>query len=80
MVAGSGPDIFTVASGDGNDQIYGFNPSIDILNFIDQTANQVSFTLGSQNGYSGIFASYTGGTVFVAGVSSLTTPDIKFHT
>jgi hypothetical protein len=79
LVAGSGVDLFTLTSGDGIDQIYGFKQGTDTLSFLDQTASQVTYTAGSMNGYSGVFASYTGGTVFIQGVSSLTASDVKYH-
>jgi Ca2+-binding RTX toxin-like protein len=79
MVAGTGVDLFTLASGDGTDQIYGFKHGIDTLSFLDQTASQVTYKAGSMNGYAGVFASYTGGTVFIQGVSGLTGSDVKYH-
>jgi Ca2+-binding RTX toxin-like protein len=78
LTGGAGKDSFVFAPGDGTDRITDFTPGVDRLVFEGVAAEQVVAKAATVGGVAGLSISYgtAGDSVFLAGVTTLTTSDV----
>jgi Ca2+-binding RTX toxin-like protein len=78
MTGGGGQDVFVLHANNGGDIIVDFVRGTDKLDFVDQTAAQVTWHVASKYGYDGLAVDHGATSVFLIGVSTLSASDMIF--
>ncbi|HTK36337.1 MAG TPA: hypothetical protein VL358_13780, partial [Caulobacteraceae bacterium] len=73
-----GSNIFQLHANNGQDVITDFVAGVDKLQFVDQTAGQVTWQASSQYGYGGILVTHGSGSTFLIGATTLSISDLVF--